>query len=99
MDDMAEEQQEVNVADQDLARAPVPLTNDGEVGGASTLAFDVDLTSGDRSTHCVCLISSQSKEKNSIPRLTSHRLTRPLLPPYAGARILRMNLFCSLTPA
>ncbi|CAI7645355.1 unnamed protein product [Penicillium palitans] len=31
MDDVAEEQQEVNVADQDLARAPVPLTNDGEV--------------------------------------------------------------------
>ncbi|KAJ5243727.1 hypothetical protein N7489_003823 [Penicillium chrysogenum] len=31
MEDVAEEQQEVNVADQDLARAPVPLTNDGEV--------------------------------------------------------------------
>lgn len=37
MDDVVEEQQEVNVADQDLARAPVPLTNDGEVRGASTL--------------------------------------------------------------
>lgn len=37
MDDVAEEQQEVNVADQDLARAPVPLTNDGEVGRPSTL--------------------------------------------------------------
>lgn len=37
MEDVAEEQQEVNVADQDLARAPVPLTNDGEVGRASTL--------------------------------------------------------------
>lgn len=34
MEDVAEEQQEVNVADQDLARAPVPLTNDGEVGRA-----------------------------------------------------------------
>ncbi|CAG7950317.1 unnamed protein product [Penicillium salamii] len=31
MEDVQEEQLEVNVAEQDLARAPVPLTNDGEV--------------------------------------------------------------------
>ncbi|KAJ5129254.1 uncharacterized protein N7515_005293 [Penicillium bovifimosum] len=31
MYDVAEEEQEVNVVDHDLARAPVPLTNDGEV--------------------------------------------------------------------
>lgn len=33
MEDVQEEQLEVNVAEQDLARAPVPLTNDGEVRG------------------------------------------------------------------
>lgn len=37
MADVFEEEQEVNVVDHDLARAPVPLTNDGEVCRASTL--------------------------------------------------------------
>jgi hypothetical protein len=31
MEDVREERLEVNVVDHDLARAPVPLTNDGEV--------------------------------------------------------------------
>lgn len=31
MEDVQEEQLEVNIAEQDLARAPEPLTNDGQV--------------------------------------------------------------------
>jgi hypothetical protein len=35
MDEAADEEQIFNVQDLDLARAPVPATNDGEVGEAS----------------------------------------------------------------
>jgi RNA polymerase-associated protein LEO1 len=42
MEDVREEQLEVSVIDHDLARAPVPLTNDGEVCKSARLELSLN---------------------------------------------------------
>src|SRR4051794_4612955 len=99
MDEAADEEQIFNVQDLDLARAPVPATNDGEVGEAFISSLlNIDLTTYRRFTQCASLISSQWKPKNSTLPPMSHPLIRKPLHPCAGARTQRTILFCSQMP-